>query len=326
MQMKGETSMHKEFRAPDPSVSAPSAMQEDKCLTTEGLGGAVPSASVPLSMQGQACSANPTSAGDTDVKTISAPMLTHAALSLDARVWFVLTCAFSVCALTVSSSLTLAFLWLGALALYVRLGGNLALLGRSLALLGVLYALIVISAALVFDGTGDVMIAGVVGISWAGFARGAFTCARLMSIVVFSLVLTCACATAQMSEALTGLLKLLGKVGFPAGDIAIMLGLALRCIPLACEKLATIRMAQNARGAAIGLSRNPVRKVLSYVPLMVPLCVAMFRYADDFAFSLSVKGFTGVNRVELHAHAMSALDWLVAGAGVMIAAGLAVFC
>ena len=302
MQMKGETSMHKEFRDPDPSVSAPSAMQ------------------------GQACSTNPTSAGDTDVKTIFAPMLTHAALSLDARVWFVLMCAFSVCALTVSSPLTLAFLGLGALVLYARLGGNLALLGRSLALLGVLYALIVISAALVFDGTGDVMIAGVVGISWVGFARGAFTCARLMSIVVFSLVLTCACTTAQMSEALTGLLKPLGKVGFPAGDIAIMLGLALRCIPLACEKLATIRMAQNARGAAIGLSRNPVRKVLSYVPLMVPLCVAMFRYADDFAFSLSVKGFTGVNRVELHAHAMSALDWLVAGAGVMIAAGLAVFC
>ena len=326
MQMKGETSMHKEFRDPDPSVSAPSAMQEDKRLTTEGLGGAAPSASVPLSMQGQACSTNPTSAGDTDVKTIFAPMLTHAALSLDARVWFVLMCAFSVCALTVSSPLTLAFLGLGALVLYARLGGNLALLGRSLALLGMLYALIVISAALVFDGTGDVMIAGVVGISWAGFARGAFTCARLMSIVVFSLVLTCACTTAQMSEALTGLLKPLDKVGFPAGDIAIMLGLALRCIPLACEKLATIRMAQNARGAAIGLSRNPVRKVLSYVPLMVPLCVAMFRYADDFAFSLSVKGFTGVNRVELHAHAMSALDWLVAGAGVMIAAGLAVFC
>lgn len=326
MQMKGETSMHMEFRAPDPSVSALSAMQEDKCLTTEGLAGAIPSASVPLSMQGQACSANPTSAGDIDVKTISAPMFIHAALSLDARVWFVLTCAFSVCALTVSSPLMLAFLWLGALVLYVRLGGNLALLGRSLALLGVLYALIVISAALVFDETGDVMIAGVVGISWAGFARGAFTCARLMSIVVFSLVLTCACTTAQMSEALTGLLKPLGKVGFPAGDIAIMLGLALRCIPLACEKLATIRMAQNARGAAIGLSRNPVRKVLSYVPLMVPLCVAMFRYADDFAFSLSVKGFTGVNRVELHAHAMQTSDWLAVCVGVMVAVGLAVFC
>lgn len=253
-------------------------------------------------------------------------MLTHIALSLDARVWFVLTCVFSVCALTVSSPLSLALLWLVALVLYVRLGGSLALLGRSLALLGVLYALIVISAALVFDGKGDVAIVGAAGISWTGLARGVFTCARLMSIVVFSLVLTRACTTAQMSEALTGLLKPLDKAGFPAGDIAVMLGLALRCIPLACEKLATIRMAQNARGAAIGLSRNPVRKVLSYVPLMVPLCVAMFRYADDFAFSLSVKGFTGVNRVELHAHAMSALDWLVAGAGVMIAAGLVVFC
>ena len=326
MQMKGETSMRKEFRVPDPSVSAPSIAQADTCPTTEGRVDAVPSASTPASMQGQAGPANPTFVGGTDAKKTPAPTPALAAFSLDARVWFVLTCAFSVCALTVSSPLTLALLWLVALVLYVRLGGSLALLGRSLALLGVLYALIVISAALVFDGTGDVAIVGAAGISWTGLARGAFTCARLMSIVVFSLILTCACTTAQMSEALTGLLKPLGKVGFPAGDIAVMLGLALRCVPLACEKLATIRMAQNARGAAIGLSRNPVRKVLSYVPLMVPLCVAMFRYADDFAFSLSVKGFTGVNRVELHAHAMSALDWLVAGAGVMIAAGLAVFC
>ena len=319
MQLKGEASMRKEFRVPDPSVSAPSIAQTDTCPTTEGRVDAAPSASTPTSMQGQAGSTNPASVGGTDAKKTPAPMPALAAFSLDARVWFVLTCAFSVCALTVSSPLTLALLWLVALVLYVRLG-------RSLALLGMLYALIVISAALVFDGTGDVAIVGAVGISWTGLARGAFTCARLMSIVVFSLVLTCACTTAQMSEALTGLLKPLGKVGFPAGDIAVMLGLALRCIPLACEKLATIRMAQNARGAAIGLSRNPVRKVLSYVPLMVPLCVAMFRYADDFAFSLSVKGFTGVNRVELHAHAMSALDWLVAGVGVMAAVGLAVFC
>ena len=326
MQMKEETSMRKEFRVPDPSVSEPSIAQTDTCPTTEGSVDAVPSASTPASMQGQTGPANPTFAGGTDAKKPPAPMPALAAFSLDARVWFVLTCAFSVCALTVSSPLTLALLWLVALVLYVRLGGNLALLGRSLALLGVLYALIVISAALVFDGTGDVAIVGAAGISWTGLARGAFTCARLMSIVVFSLVLMCACTTAQMSEALTGLLKPLGKVGFPAGDIAVMLGLALRCIPLACEKLATIRMAQNARGAAIGLSRNPVRKVLSYVPLMVPLCVAMFRYADDFAFALSVKGFTGVNRVELHAHAMSALDWLVAGVGVMAAVGLAVFC
>lgn len=326
MQMKGETSMRKEFLVPDPCVSAPSTAQTDTCPTTEGGVDTLPSASTPASMQGQTGPANPTFAGGTDAKKTPVPTPTLAALSLDARVWFVLTCAFSVCALTVSFPLTLALLWLVALVLYVRLGGSLALLGRSLALLGVLYALIVISAALVFDGKGDVAIVGAAGISWAGLARGVFTCARLMSIVVFSLVLTCACTTAQMSEALTGLLKPLDKVGFPAGDIAVMLGLALRCIPLACEKLATIRMAQNARGAAIGLSRNPVRKVLSYVPLMVPLCVAMFRYADDFAFSLSVKGFTGVNRVELHAHAMSALDWLVAGAGVMIAAGLAVFC
>lgn len=326
MQMKGETSMRKEFRVPDPSVSEPSIAQTDTCPTTEGGVDAVPSASTPASMQGQTGPANPAFAGGTDAKKPPAPMPTLAAFSLDARVWFVLTCAFSVCALTVSSPLTLALLWFVALVLYVRLGGSLALLGRSLALLGVFYALIVISAALVFDGTGDVAIVGAAGISWTGLACGAFTCARLMSIVVFSLILTCACTTAQMGEALTGLLKPLGKVGFPAGDIAVMLGLALRCVPLACEKLATIRMAQNARGAAIGLSRNPVRKVLSYVPLMVPLCVAMFRYADDFAFSLSVKGFTGVNRVELHAHAMQASDWLVAGAGVMAAVGLAVFC
>ncbi len=243
---------------------------------------------------------------------------------LDARVWFVLTCLFSICMLCIESPLAVGVLWAILLVLYRCFGVSLALLGRCIAILGIMYVLIVVSAALVFDGTGDVALSDCVGLSLAGLARGCLTCVRLMAMVALSLLLTQACVMSELMDGLTALLRPLGRVGLPVGDIAIMLGLALRCIPLACEKLATLSMAQNARGARIGLSHNPIAKVLSYVPLMVPLCVAMFRYADEFAFALGVKRFTGRGRTELHVRRMGRGDWLVLVCGSVLAVGLAV--
>lgn len=232
-------------------------------------------------------------------------------LDIDPRVWVLLTCAFSVGVLCVSNPVIVGLVWVAALALYVSLGGSLPFLGRCLGVLAVMYALIVICAALTFDGTGDVRIAGSVGLSFPGLVRGLMTCAKLMAMVAFSLILTCACSSAQLSDALMALMRPFARFGLPASSLAVMLGLALRCIPLACEGMGRLAMAQNARGAAIGLSRNPIRKVLSYVPLMVPLCVSMFRYADDFAFALEAKGFTGGDTCLLHLRAFAARDWAV---------------
>ena len=227
--------------------------------------------------------------------------------------------------LCIDSPLVVGAVWAVLLLLYRCLGGRISFLARCIAVLGVMYLLIVVSAALVFDGTGDVGMAGGIGLSLTGLCRGCLTCARLMAMVAFSLVLTQACSSSELSGAMTSLLRPLGRFGVPAGDIAVMLALALRCIPLASEKLTTLAMAQNARGARIGLSRNPVAKVLSYVPLMVPLCVAMFRYADEFAFALNAKRFTGRNRVELYARHLSRQDWFALALGSALAICLAAF-
>lgn len=247
----------------------------------------------------------------------------RAPLDVDPRVWVVLTCAFSVGVLCMSNPLAVGLVWVAALALYLFLGGSLSFLGRCLGVLGIMYALIVICASLVFDGTADVCVAGPVGLSFSGFVRGVVACTKLMAMVVFSLILTCACSSAQLSDALMALLRPLGRFGFPAGSVAVMLGLALRCIPLACESMGRLAMAQNARGAAIGTSRNPIRKVLSYVPLMVPLCVSMFRYADDFAFALEAKGFAGGDRCLLHLCPFTARDWAILLAGCATCLALA---
>lgn len=244
--------------------------------------------------------------------------------SLDARVWLMLTCLFSVCVLCIESPLAVGAVWAASLMLYRRLGGSFSFLLRCLAILGVMYVLIIVSAGLVFDGTGDVGLAGGIGVSFAGLGRGCLTCARLMAMVAFSIMLTQVCGMSELSDTLESLLRPLGRIGLPVGDIAVMLGLALRCIPLASEKLTTLVMAQNARGARIGLSTNPFAKVLSYVPLMVPLCVAMFRYADEFAFALNVKRYTGVGRVVLHARRMGRGDWIALACGSVVAISLAV--
>ncbi len=224
-----------------------------------------------------------------------------------------LLCAVcSVCALGLEAPAAIAVAWVLALALYRRVGGPLRDLGRALAILGVMYALVVISAALVFDGSADLRVLGDVGISVAGAGQGMLTVCRLALLVVLSLVLVRAYTSEELMDALQAILSPLGRIGVPVAEVSVMLSLAVRCIPLVGEKIAALALAQNARGANVGLSGNPVRKVLSYVPLLAPACIAMFRYAEDFAEALQTRGFSGACPTPLHRRPMRAGDWALA--------------
>jgi energy-coupling factor transporter ATP-binding protein EcfA2/energy-coupling factor transporter transmembrane protein EcfT len=241
--------------------------------------------------------------------------------ALDPRVCLLMCAVCSVSVLVVDAPLVLAAVLALSLIVYMRVGGRPSVLAKALALLSLMYALVVVCSALVFDGSADIVLAGATGISFAGAKRGVLTVGRLAALVVFSLTLVSACSEEELMEALNSLLAPLAKLGVPTGDISVMLGLSLRCIPLAFEKVNEIKLAQNARGASLGLSGNPLHKVLSYVPLLAPACIAMFRYAEDFAFALSAKGFTGVGATRMHTRRMRGIDWLV-GLGVCLAAVL----
>ena len=76
----------------------------------------------------------------------------------------------------------------------------------------------------------------------------------------------------------------LRRFGFPAGDMALMISIALRFIPVLLDEAERLHKAQLARGADFGGSF--LRRIKNLVPLLVPLLVAACGRADRLALAM----------------------------------------
>ena len=72
----------------------------------------------------------------------------------------------------------------------------------------------------------------------------------------------------------------LKKIGVPIHEIAMMMSIALRFIPLLGEEADRIKKAQMARGADFE-SGGLIKRAKALIPLLVPLFVSSFRRAED---------------------------------------------
>jgi energy-coupling factor transport system permease protein len=82
------------------------------------------------------------------------------------------------------------------------------------------------------------------------------------------------------------------RVPFPVIYIA---SVALRFVPELLQKLNTIRTAQQLRGWS-GKTRNPIKAVRLYLPLLVPIVRHIIKATDTMTLSSTNRGF-GLNRV-----------------------------
>ena len=78
----------------------------------------------------------------------------------------------------------------------------------------------------------------------------------------------------------------------PVHEIAMMMSIALRFIPILMEETDKIMKAQIARGADFE-SGNLVKKAKSMVPLLVPLFISAFRRANDLAMAMEARCYRG---------------------------------
>ena len=84
----------------------------------------------------------------------------------------------------------------------------------------------------------------------------------------------------------------LKKIHVPVHEIAMMMSIALRFIPILLEETDKIMKAQMARGADFE-SGNLIKKVKAMVPLLVPLFVSAFRRANDLALAMEARCYHG---------------------------------
>lgn len=115
---------------------------------------------------------------------------------------------------------------------------------------------------------------------------------RMVYLIMGSSVMTLTTTPNQLTDGLEKALKPLQKINVPVHEIAMMMSIALRFIPILIEETDKIMKAQMARGADFE-SGGLVKKAKNMVPLLVPLFVSAFRRANDLALAMEARCYVG---------------------------------
>jgi len=133
---------------------------------------------------------------------------------------------------------------------------------------------------------------GRIKITDEGVYLAASLCSRLIFLIMITSLLTFTTSPIQLTDAIERLFKPLNKIKFPVHELAMMMTIAIRFIPTLIEETDKIMKAQMARGAEFD-SKNILKRAVNMVPLLVPLFVSAFRRADELAFAMEARCYSG---------------------------------
>lgn len=115
---------------------------------------------------------------------------------------------------------------------------------------------------------------------------------RLCLLIIGSSLMTLTTTPNHLTDGLEKSLRAFNKVGVPVHEIAMMMSISLRFIPILIEETDKIMKAQMARGADFE-SGNVLQKAKAMVPLLVPLFISAFRRANDLAMAMESRCYRG---------------------------------
>lgn len=150
---------------------------------------------------------------------------------------------------------------------------------------------------------------------------------RLTYLVIGSSVMTLTTTPNQLTDGMERLLRPLNRIHVPVHEIAMMMSIALRFIPILLEETDKIMKAQIARGADFE-NGNLIQKAKNMAPLLVPLFISAFRRANDLAMAMEARCYHGGdNRTQmkpLHYQTRDYMAYLVMFVYLFIAIGFRV--
>lgn len=115
---------------------------------------------------------------------------------------------------------------------------------------------------------------------------------RLIYLVLGTSLMTLATTPNQLTHGLEKSCGFLKGFKVPVHEIAMMMTIALRFIPILMEEADKIKKAQMARGADFE-SGNLIKKAKNMLPILVPLFVSAFRRANDLALAMESRCYHG---------------------------------
>ncbi len=140
---------------------------------------------------------------------------------------------------------------------------------------------------------GEILVKfGIFQITKEGIVMAVGLSIRLALIILGASVMTLTTTPNELTDGLEKSFDFLNKIHVPVHEIAMMMSIALRFIPILTEETDRIMKAQMARGADLD-SGNLIQKIKGLIPILVPLFVAAIRRAGDLAMAMEAKCYNG---------------------------------
>lgn len=144
-----------------------------------------------------------------------------------------------------------------------------------------------------FMVSGNVLVKlGPLQITDAGIIQAVYMGVRLVLLIMGSSLMTLTTTPNNLTDGIEKGLGFLKVIKVPVHEIAMMMSIALRFIPILLEETDKIMKAQIARGADFE-SGNLIKRAKALVPLLVPLFISAFRRANDLAMAMEARCYRG---------------------------------
>lgn len=122
-------------------------------------------------------------------------------------------------------------------------------------------------------------------ITYEGIRFALLVALRFILFVTGTSLLTLTTPPIALTDGLARLMKPLKKIRVPVDDIAMIISITLRFIPLFADETERIMKAQKSRGADFG-SGKLISKLHSIIPIIIPLFLSVFRRADELSLAM----------------------------------------
>ncbi len=113
---------------------------------------------------------------------------------------------------------------------------------------------------------------------------------RTIMLFLIAIIMTATTSSYHITQAIETLLSPLNKVRFPVRDVATMVSIALRFIPILRDELLLIQQAQRARGYG-RFKKSLKNRIKLFIPLFVPLFIRALKRAEELGEAMEARGY-----------------------------------
>lgn len=157
----------------------------------------------------------------------------------------------------------------------------------------IMFLLLIMAFFNVFFTNGKVLFQiGFIKITYQGIIKAFYMSIRFILLILGSSMLTLTTTPNNLTDALERSLGFLRAIKVPVHEIAMMMSIALRFIPILMEETDKIIKAQTARGADFETG-GLIRRAKAMIPILIPLFISAFRRANDLATAMDARCYHG---------------------------------